>query len=49
MRHCGLGGKWLVDLNVGKTQVVDFFTSLITLVLLMCEDRWVCSSGKIIF
>ena len=24
MRHCGLGKKWLVDFNAGKTQLVSF-------------------------
>ena len=24
MRHCGLGRKWLVDFNAGKTQLVSF-------------------------
>ena len=23
MRHCGLGQKWLVDFNAGKTQLVS--------------------------
>ena len=24
MRHCGLGKKWLVDFNAGKTQLNSF-------------------------
>ena len=24
MRHCGLGKKWLVDFNAGKTQLISF-------------------------
>ena len=27
MRHCGLGKKWLVDFDAGKTQLVSFYLS----------------------
>ena len=39
MRHCGLGQKWLVDFNAGKTQLVSLDRSNNTGAIDVKKDR----------
>ena len=42
MRHCGLGRKWCVDFNAGKTELVLFDRSNNTGAIDV-KNGWVCS------